>query len=306
MGRGAYALAACLRRSPQPTEKASVCFRSACIIASMELTDQVRHGFLEMLWSYYAEAGRDSLPWRQPDTDGTFDPYKILVSELMLQQTQVLRVIPKYHDFLVLFSSVQDLAQAELGDVLRAWQGLGYNRRAKFLWQAAQQVASAGSFPTNIVELVKLPGIGSNTAGAILTYAFNQPVAFVETNVRTVYIHHFFAGRDDISDKEILTLLDQTLDHENPRQFYWALMDYGSHLKATIGNLNKASKHYAKQSRFEGSRRQVRGQVLRMLGTSGMSHAELQTAIADERLEAVLHELLGEGLIRRNGNQFIL
>ena len=262
--------------------------------------------FLEVLWDYYSHAARHDLPWRQPDADGSLDPYKILVSELMLQQTQVPRVIPKYHDFLQRFPDIHTLATAELGDVLRAWQGLGYNRRAKFLWQAARQIDERGTFPTTREALVRLSGIGPNTAGAILAYAFNQPVAFIETNIRTVYIHHFFEDYTDIADKEILALVEQTLDRENPREFYWALMDYGSHLKATFGNLNKASRHYAKQSTFHGSRRQVRGQVLRELGSHSRTLAELQAIISDERLESVLQDLVSEGLVRSNGDSYSL
>lgn len=272
----------------------------------MELSNQQRQEFSEVLWDHYARAGRSNLPWRQPDSDGSFDPYKIMVSELMLQQTQVARVVPKYHEFLALFPTTEALAKAELGDVLRAWQGLGYNRRAKFLWQAAEQIMQLDHFPIELTELVKLPGIGANTAGAILAYAFNQPVVFVETNVRTVYIHHFFKDQTDIADKEILQLVGKTLDRENVREFYWALMDYGSYLKSTIGNMNKASKHYTKQSAFEGSRRQVRGQVLRELGVTSKTLEELQMTIQDQRLKAVLAELTDEGLIQQNSGRFSL
>lgn len=261
-------------------------------------TEQNTRDFLETLWDFYAHNKRADLPWRQPDANGQFDPYKIMVSELMLQQTQVARVIPKYHEFLSKFPDVKALADAELGDVLRAWQGLGYNRRAKFLWQAAQAVNEQGIFPRIIPELVKLPGIGPNTAGAIVAYAYNQSVLFIETNVRSVYIHHFFAGQDAVTDKQILELLEKTVDHENPREFYWALMDYGSHLKATVGNAARASKHYAKQSTFKGSKRQVRGQVLRVLGAGAASLADLRAIIADERLQIVLNDLVTEGLIR--------
>ncbi len=272
----------------------------------MELSNQAKQSFLETLWDFYAQHGRGSLPWRQPGPDGVFDPYKIMVSELMLQQTQVARVIPKYLVFLDVFSTVHVLAEAELGDVLRVWQGLGYNRRAKFLWQAAQIVASLKQFPSVAEGLTKLPGIGRNTAGAILAYAYNQPVSFVETNVRTVYIHHFFPGRTDVSDKEIIALLQQTLDQENPREFYWALMDYGSYLKASAGNLNKASRHYTKQPAFDGSRRQVRGRIIRFLGAGDLSFAALQDKIADERLADVLKDLIAEGLIRSKGDMYSL
>lgn len=261
--------------------------------------------FLETLWDFYAHHARE-LPWRQPEPDGSFSPYKILVSELMLQQTQVLRVIPKYAEFLQRFPSVEALAAADLGDVLRAWQGLGYNRRAKFLWQAAGKIYSLQHFPKDAAGLVQLPGVGVNTAGAVLAYAYNEPAVFIETNVRTVYLHHFFAGQELVPDKAIAELVAATLEREHPREFYWALMDYGSHLKATAGNLNKASKHYTKQSTFKGSRRQVRGAVLRELSNGKHTLAELSAAIADERLELVLQDLVAEQLVRIDRGAYCL
>jgi len=272
----------------------------------MNLTHHQRKLFLETLWDYYALSGRKELPWRIPEPDGHFDPYKVMVSELMLQQTQVARVIPKYHEFLGKFPTIHSLARAELGDVLRVWQGLGYNRRAKYLWQTTQIVDNLKHFPATAEELVKLPGIGVNTAGAIAAYAYNSPITFIETNIRTVYIHHFFVDQMEVSDKEILLLLAQTLDQEHPREFYWALMDYGTYLKNTVGNLNKASKHYAKQSRFAGSRRQVRGQIIRALGGSTQTLGELQEIIPDERLSAVLGELINEGMVQQKGSQYHL
>ena len=272
----------------------------------MQLSHDQIEQFHETLWEYYAKNGRSELPWRQPEPTGNFDPYKVLVSELMLQQTQVARVIPKYHVFLARFPTAHDLAASELGDVLRQWQGLGYNRRAKFLWQAAQAIEQLGSFPTSLDELVKLPGVGANTAGAILAYAYNAPVVFIETNIRSVYIHHFFADEINIADTQIRALVEQTLDHEQSREFYWALMDYGSHLKATAGNSSRASKHYAKQSSFAGSRRQVRGQVLRLLGERPMTLPELASHITDGRLIEVLAALQVEQLIRGTSGMYSL
>jgi A/G-specific adenine glycosylase len=272
----------------------------------MEPSHQAKHDFSETLWEYYAASGRSTLPWRQPEWDRSFDPYKIMVSELMLQQTQVVRVIPKYEAFLQQFPTVAALAGADQGDVLRAWQGLGYNRRAKFLWQAAQAIRALGAFPDSREGLVRLPGIGVNTAGAVLAYAYNQPVLFIETNIRSVYIHHFFPERTDVTDAEILGLLDSTLDRENPREFYWALMDYGSHLKATVGNPNKASKHYAKQSKFQGSRRQLRGQILRLVGAAPQTHEQILRTLPDERTEAVLQELMDEQLVRQTDSRYSL
>jgi A/G-specific adenine glycosylase len=269
----------------------------------MEVSEEQIEAFQQMLREYYRAHGRHDLPWRQ-----TTDSYHILVSELMLQQTQVKRVIPKYHEFLKKFPDVQSLAKAPLSEVVVAWQGLGYNRRAKFLWQTAQQVVTEfkGRVPHEIDQLTRLPGIGTNTAGAIAAYAFNQPVIFVETNVRTVYFHHFFEDRTDISDREIRDVLRQTLDTASPREFYWAVMDYGSQLKAGGQNLNARSRHYAKQSPFEGSRRQVRGALLRALTGRGYSKAELLNKLADVRGEMVLDELLREGFIAQTDGVYHL
>lgn len=271
----------------------------------MQLSEHEKQQFLETVWQYYNRAGRHDLPWRLPEPDEMFDPYKILVSELMLQQTQVSRVIPKYNAFIERFPTAESLASASLADVLVAWQGLGYNRRAKFLWQAAAILKAWGNFPTDAMEITKLPGVGSNTAGAVVAYAFNQPVVFVETNVRTVYIHHFARDDQNISDTFIRDLVGQTLDREQPREFYWAIMDYGSNLKTLVRN-NHQSKQYTKQSRFEGSRRQVRGAILRELGNVAQPFDMLRASISDDRLAAVLRELASEGLIHEKQGIYYL
>jgi A/G-specific adenine glycosylase len=260
------------------------------------------------VWRYYDQHGRHDLPWRLPEADGGFDPYKIMVSELMLQQTQVGRVIPKFLAFLEQFPTAKALAQAPLGDVLIAWQGLGYNRRAKFLWQAAQMVTNElnGKFPQDQKELTKLPGVGMNTAGAIMAYAYDTPVVFIETNIRTVYIHHFFAGQTEVPDKDIEELVRQTVPQAGARQWYWALMDYGTHIKQLHGNKSRASKSYTKQSPFHGSRRQVRGVVIRYLSTRGASLDELVAAEPDPRLPEVLADLVGEGMVRDDGGRYSL
>jgi A/G-specific adenine glycosylase len=263
--------------------------------------------FQDTVLAFYHEHGRHDLPWRTPEADGSFDPYKIMVSEIMLQQTQVARVIPKFQAFLRLFPDFKSLAAAPLGDVLKAWSGLGYNRRAKFLWQAAGQVQQefGGQVPHSSHELVKLSGIGPNTAGAVLAYSCNIPSVFIETNVRTVFIHHFFAGRQGISDRDILEVVARSLP-EDARTWYWALMDYGTHLKQTIGNLNKSSKHYTVQSRFVGSKRQIRGQVLRELGQGMRAATYLAAVIPDERLPQVLAGLVQEGLVEMVDNCYKL
>lgn len=272
------------------------------------MVDDTIRQFQSAVWDYYHEFGRHDLPWRQPEASGRFDPYKIMVSELMLQQTQVQRVIPKYHAFLAAFPTLSSLAEAELGNVLRAWAGLGYNRRAKFLHQAAQRIIHdhAGIFPSDSSALVLLPGIGVNTAGAVVAYAFNRPVIFIETNVRTAIIHHFFPSQEVVSDKEIHELVRQTLDTEHPREWYWALMDYGSYLKRAVANHAQRGAGYAKQSAFQGSRRQVRGAVLRALAGASRTQAELAELIGDERLPGVLQDLSQESLIRQRGAYYSL
>ncbi len=264
--------------------------------------------FQTTVWAYYHDNGRHDLPWRKAETDGSFDPYKIMVSEIMLQQTQVNRVIPKYQDFIERFPSVNQLAAAAQGEILRSWSGLGYNRRAKFLHLAAQEIVNRYDciMPAHINELVQLPGIGTNTAGAILAYAFNQPVVFIETNIRSVFIHHFFAQEASVPDRAIIELVQQTLDIQQSRAWYWALMDYGVYLKQLVPNPNKRSQHYTKQSRFEGSRRQLRGQVLRMLSDQPYTRAVLINTINDERLPHVLNELIAENLIQRQGTHYSL
>ncbi|HJP96697.1 MAG TPA: hypothetical protein VJ843_05010 [Candidatus Saccharimonadales bacterium] len=255
------------------------------------------------IWDYYDVHGRHDLPWRKPVANGSFDPYKIMVSEIMLQQTQVARVIPKYEQFLQAFPTVSALADAPLAAVLQVWNGLGYNRRAKFLWQAAQYVQThhGGVFPHAVADLVELPGVGKNTAGAIATYAFNSPETFIETNIRTVFIHHFFADHADVSDAALLPYISQALNElspaRTPREWYWALMDYGTFLKQTVGNVSRKSKSYAKQSAFTGSKRQVRGQVLRVLATAPQTSGDLAQLVVDDRLATVLADLIRENMI---------
>lgn len=235
--------------------------------------------FETTIWKYYSKNKRD-LPWRY-----TTDPYHILVSEVMLQQTQVSRVILKYEEFIKKFPTIESLANASKAEVLTLWQGLGYNRRALFLKRACEALfaeslkspkstskAKSPQFPTTREELLKLPGIGQSTSGALLAFAFNTPVPFIETNIRAVFLYFFFKESSSVSDIHIHELLQKTLNHkkqkENPREWYYALYDYGTMLKAKLGRektaLHKQSKHYNKQSTFKGSNREIRGAILRL------------------------------------------
>lgn len=259
--------------------------------------------FIETVWDHYHKNSRD-LPWRQIDSHGHIDAYKVLVSEIMLQQTQVQRVIPKYTEFLSVFPDIHTLANAPLEKVLMQWSGLGYNRRAKFLWEAAKMVQTEykGVLPSDEPGLVTLPGVGVNTARAVLAYACNQPVAFIETNVRTVYIYHFFQDKTAVHDRDILQLVTDTLDAEHPREWYWALMDYGTFLKKTAGNSTRQSAHYTKQSTFAGSKRQIRGRIIKILTNGPADYKDIKKEINDDRFEAVVADLLSEQLVTRSGD----
>jgi A/G-specific adenine glycosylase len=222
----------------------------------------------------------------------------------MLQQTQVDRVIPKYQVFITAFPDVQALARAPLAEVLRHWQGLGYNRRAKFLHEAAQRIHEAGCvFPIRVDELEGLPGVGSYTARAVATFAYGSRVVLIETNVRTVYLHHFFPEKHSVRDSEVVELIEKTLPKNNFRTWYYALMDYGAYLKKVSGNANIRSKHYIKQSRFKGSNRELRGKVIRFLAGGLMTKQMLSKELRVHdiaHVSAVLDSLKKEGLVVEN------
>jgi len=259
--------------------------------------------FKELVWDKARELYRD-MPWRR-DTR----PYYVLVSEIMLQQTQVDRVIPKFEAFIGVFPDIEALARAPLSEVLKLWSGLGYNRRARFLHESAKKITHeyGGVFPETREELLTLPGVGQNTAGAILAYSFNQPAVFIETNVRTVYFYHFFEGKEAVTDAELRERAEQTLGREHPREWYWGLMDYGSYLKRQGVGQNNKSHHYKKQSALKGSVREVRGAIIKALALHDMTEAELRAAtFTDERFEVALEGLLRDTLVRRTGEQLHL
>lgn len=236
------------------------------------------------------------MPWRR-DTR----PYYVLVSELMLQQTQVSRVIDKFQQFITRFPDIPRLADAPLSEVIMLWQGLGYNRRAKYLHDTARLIMNrhAGKFPRERAELEALPGIGPNTAGALLAYAFNVPTLFIETNIRTVYIHHFFADSENVKDSQIIKRLEATLDATNPRKWYWSLMDYGAELKRQGVRAHRASVHHRTQTPLKGSVREVRGRILTYLSSQGESSmVDVQRDIdADQRFEVAIGGLIRDEMV---------
>jgi len=259
--------------------------------------------FRKNIYDYYQKHGRD-LPWRK-----TRNPYRVLVSEVMLQQTQVERVLEKYKEFLAAFPDFETLAHAPLPKLLGIWQGMGYNRRALALKALALKVVEEyrGKLPHETEQLLSLPGIGPYTAGAIAAFAFNLPVVFMDTNIRRVYIHVFFQDRLNIHDDELTPLVERTMDTANPRKWYNALMDYGAMVKSKHANPNRKSAHYIRQSPFENSNRQVRGTILKAL-VAGPPRTQPQlvklTGMDQERVKNSLNQLCEEGFIKKKGRTF--
>ncbi len=278
---------------------------------------------------------RRDFPWRK-----TRDPYAILVSEVMLQQTQAERVTPFFKAFLKTFPTARKSAEAPVSEVLKAWQGLGYNRRALNLKRAAEMIMGeyGGVFPKGLEEIDALPGVGPYTAGAIAVFAFNIPSVFIETNIRTVYLHFFFKGRTGVTDEQILELVERTMPTKekarpprlrhpsstkegrqtqhshilqnvrmSPREWYNALMDYGAMLKSTVGNPNIHSAHYAKQSRFKGSRRELRGAILRQATHKGtITPADFADHPSNHTVDDIFTQLVTEGFLNKEGKVFKL
>jgi A/G-specific adenine glycosylase len=247
--------------------------------------------FRSVVWKYWKENGRHDLPWRK-----TIDPYRILVSEVMLQQTQVPRVIEKYKEFLKAFPTVQSLARGTLADVLKVWSGLGYNRRGKYLHDAAKEIVRSG----NIKEALDgpLPGVGPYTRAAVRVFAYNEPDVLIETNIRAVYIHHFYSSvlhKTAIEDRQILPVATKAAEGQDPRTWHSALMDYGVHIKKLHKNPARRSTGYTKQSKFEGSLRQIRGAVLKALA-GGAEIIDLRSRYK-KRFDEAVAGLARDGLL---------
>lgn len=273
--------------------------------------------FQKIVLDYFTTSGRTHLPWREK-----INPYKVWVSEVMLQQTQVDRVIPFFENWMRYFPDIQRLANASQIDVLKHWKGLGYNSRALRMKKCAGEILEkhSGIFPKEKSQIEKLSGIGPYTAGAIIAFAYNQPTVIIETNIRRVFIHHFFQDQENISDDEILNLVEKTLPEKDFRTWYWALMDYGSYLGRTLNiagkkyNPNVQSKHYNKQSKFIGSDRQIRGKILEILlheKNNEMTIIKLHKGIVElttdnERIHKILDQLILENFIIMQGKKIEL
>lgn len=257
--------------------------------------------FQQFVLRFYRSSGRD-FPWR-----ATRDPYAILVSEIMLQQTQTDRVVPKYEAFLKEFPTVQALSKASVADVVRMWMGLGYYRRALNLHKAAQVICKerGGDFPATIEELRTLPGVGSYTAAAVGAFAYGIAAPMIETNIRSVYLTFFFPKRRVVADKEVSRVVEETLYRRDPRRWFYALMDLGVELKKLDRSINARSKHYVRQSKFHGSHRQVRAAVLKTIAEKSRRLEELLSELSypQEKIELALTQLEKEGFVvkKRSG-----
>lgn len=271
----------------------------------LKLTSTAAEKFRKTIYQHFREHGRH-LPWRE-----TNDPYDILISEIMLQQTRVERVLQKYQDFLARFPDFGALAGAPFPEILAAWQGLGYNRRALALKRLAQRVVAefGGRLPASQEILCTLPGIGPATAGALAAFAFNQPAVFIETNIRRVFLHFFFSSQVGIKDREIMPLVEKTLDQDQPRPWYYALMDYGVMLKKVAPNPNRRSAHYSRQAAFANSDRQVRGLILRILlahpslNLQELAHRAGQSRV---RTRVIVTQLEQEGFLAKKGERLVI
>ena len=256
------------------------------------------------------------LPWRNID-----DAYGVLVSEVMLQQTQVVRVQRYWQRWMSLFPTVDALAAADTATVLETWQGLGYNRRALALKRACEQCSAefGGRLPQEAEELVRLPGIGPATAAGVIAFAYNRPSVYIETNVRSVFLHELFPDAQDVSDKQLAPYVANTCPDEGARSWYYALLDYGAHLKTQVGNPSRRSSHYARQSAFEGSRREKRSFILKcvLAAPDGISCAEVRRlldahereaardAVAPELFDSIVADLQAEGFFHLVGDLLI-
>jgi A/G-specific adenine glycosylase len=259
--------------------------------------------FKKKVLSFYKKNHR-AFPWRE-----TTNPYFILVSEVMLQQTQTIRVIDFYDRFTTKFPTPASLASASTPTLLKLWKGLGYNRRALALRNAAQEIVTRynGELPADPEKLLDLPGIGRYTAQAIMAFAFNRPAILVETNIRTVLIHEFFSESKNVTDQDLEVVLQKLQPRKNSREWYYALMDYGVWLKSQGVKTHRQSKHYKKQSPFKGSRRELRGLVLEVLikdKATTVSQIAKVAKRSKKETETVLVMLVRDGLLIKQGKEY--
>ncbi len=264
------------------------------------------HEFRSRILSFYVAHGR-SFPWRESS-----DAYHILLSEVMLQQTQTSRVLPKYELFLSHYPTIEELAGATVLDLLTHWKGLGYNRRALYLHQCAKASEAWGwTLPEDEHLLRTLPGVGKATAAALMAFAYGAPSIYVETNIRRVIIHCFFRDEHSVTDRQVEEVLRLLLsDIDDYKRWYYALMDYGVLLKALLPNPNRRSAHYSRQGTFENSNRQIRGLLIHLLAEGGPREGDtIATTLSQfdrERIQYCLTALTEEGFVEESGGVYTI
>ena len=255
--------------------------------------------FHKKLFSWFYINKKD-YPWRN-----TTDPYCIMVSEFMLQQTQTSRVVPKYEAFIQRFPTLESLVNSENVDVLQLWSGLGYNRRALWLKGAAEQIHLLGSFPRNSKELKKIKGIGDYTSRAILIFAFNDDLATVDTNIRRIFIYEGFA-KEETKEKELFEIAEQLLPENRSREYHSALMDYGNEV---LTSAKTKIKPKTIQSKFKGSTRQHRGNIVKYLtenGSASKNQLVTNCNVPDGEIDRILLKLIKDGLIIKEEEDYFI
>ena len=278
-------------------------------------SEEKKKNFNRTLFVWHKKNYRD-MPWRQ-----THDSYKILISEVMLQQTQVNRVRTKYNEFLEQFPNVKVLAKAPLGSVLRVWSGLGYNRRAKFLYECAKTIMAkhGGKFPNTYEELVLLPCIGRSTAGALLAFSFRQDTPMIDTNIRRILARVFFKKKLP-SDKALYDFAVTLIPRGKGRIWNYAMLDLGATLCTARDHSSDCPfmKLHGKvgdfiykkpQKKFAGSRRFYRGQILKLLASKHeLEYASIQKSLklSKHDVVSIITDLLKEGLVKRSKGKVTL
>ena len=274
-------------------------------------------GFQDAILAWYDAEGR-SLPFR-----ATTDPYAILVSEVMAQQTQIARVGEAWAAFLAAFPTLHALADATPAEVLTAWRGLGYNRRALNLWRAARVVVEehGGKLPRDVAALERLPGVGPYTARAVAAIAFGMPVGAVDTNVRRVLGRALTGSRDGLAGRELQRVADAAVPPERPADWTHALMDVGATFcraspacdpcparawcrYATTGGADEVPRRLPTERKesFPATSRWLRGRILdRLRDGGGWVVLDDGIGLHDRAaIELALRSLAGEGLLERD------
>ncbi len=269
--------------------------------------------FVSTVLSFFKENKR-SFPWRKKTPSSRVSAYKILVSEIMLQQTRTDRVEQKFKEFLREFPTLFALADATPREVLVVWKGLGYNTRALSLLNASRTIQKefGGRIPKDPKKLASLKGVGEYTAKAVSTFAYNEPHIFIETNIRSAFTHHFFKKSSAVPDSKLAPLMEKCLLVATnrkipPRDWYAALMDYGAHLKKSGVLINHKNCLYKKQSPFQGSNREVRSKITTLLlKVASMDEKQLERKVNDPRTKKALTTLLKDGVIQKKNSHYYI